>query len=250
KIVDLTTSSVTMGAGSTSGGALTNIAYWGIVVPGNAWGPSKAVTAETYTPSGATYVKLSWSAVTGATWYDLFLSADSGAPKWVARCTALQHTTGGYRVASVGAVTSGGSNGANTIDIGVVGTGQASTATCFTFNNAYLPNAASITAINCSGKKKAYVLVKIGVDDLRSAPTASIIPFYQSHNSSGDYFQGTKVDLNLLTATGKSFEQLIILDVDALGGVTNETAVEGLAILVDTLTGQGATCDVYVELAS
>jgi hypothetical protein len=204
------------------------------VSAGNRWGTSGISAATAVTPTVNKTVDLTIAPTTGAEWYDIFFSVDA-APLWVARVTAAQ-VTSGCAVTAVGTVGAGGSAGV--VNLRLVGTGAASSATQFSINSAYTP--ATPTAKSCAGYSKAYVKVVVAVTDLRSAPTLALIPFYQVAKSPNDFCQGEKLALSLLGLTGQSLCQTFVLDVDSEAG---------LVILVDTISGQGTAATIYVELA-
>lgn len=173
----------------------------------------------------------------GADGYDIFCSEDA-APLWVGRITETQRATGGFQIHTIGAVTAGGGNAAGTVLIGAIGTGVASTANPFAYNNAYTP--AAVTAINCAGYSIAHVKVKLAVTDLRSLPTLTLTPFFGNQVSANDYHADTAQAITLLSAVGQSLCREFSLEVN---GATS------LVILVQAISGQGAACSVWVELA-
>jgi hypothetical protein len=172
----------------------------------------------------------------GAEYYDLFLSTDA-APKWVARITEAQRAAGGYIVTAEGTVEPGGSNPGGTVDINVAGAGIQVNNSVFLQNNAYIP--ASVTPLDCTGKSRAYVYVKLHLDGLGSVPELKLIPFFANQSSAADWHQGELVTVSVLGGAGQSLEQNFVLDVD---GST------GMVILVDTISGQGAATSIWVEL--
>jgi len=125
-----------------------------------------------------------------------------------------------------------------TVEIAVVGTGLASNVNPFAMSNAY--TSAGVTPIDCTGKTRAHVLAKLMVDDLRSLPDLSIVPFFANQTSENDWHQGALTDLNILTGAGQCLEQKV--DVDVQGAT-------GLAVLVDSIAGQGASVDIWIELS-
>lgn len=216
------------------GGVLVDsTTYYATAAAANRYGPTTAATPVSGSPGGSNNaLRVPIAQVSGAEYYDVFLSTDAN-PKWVTRVSEAQRAAGGL-VTSVGGYAAGGTAGA--LDIGLEGTGLASNANPFVVNNAYTP--ASITAIDCAGRSRAHVLVALAVTDLRSLPTLSIVPFAQSQIS-GDWHPGTLQSVTLLTAVGQSLYRDYEIDVD---GST------GLAVLVDTISGQGAAASIWVEL--
>ncbi len=219
-----------------AGSTLSNVAYYVGVSAFNRWGPTGPGTLPgTITPTASHAVRCAFSAVTGADGYDIFLSVDASAPKWVTRITETQRAAGGI-VSSVGGYAAGGA--INSIDIGIVGTGLQTTVQPFTFNNAYTP--ATPTPINCAGYSRAHLHVKLAVTDLRSLPSVNIIPFFQDQTSTNDWFAGALQTAYVVLASGQPLEQDFVVDVD---GATN------LVVLIDAIGGQGAACSVWVELS-
>ena len=127
--------------------------------------------------------------------------------------------------------------GAGKIDVYCLGTGLADNVAPFTVNNAYTP--ASVASVFCgAGKEKAKVLVKLDVDDLRSLPSLVLSYFFKNDMSAGDWHFKSSQALSLLGAAAQPLEQCF--DIDILGN-------SGLAVLVDSITGQGATASVWIE---
>ncbi len=223
---------------TTGGSLLANTAYNTSVACGNRWGPTTPSTADNITTaadaSNTHKVRIPITIVTGADYYDIFLSTDAN-PKWVARITEAQRLSGCV-VTAVGTVGAGGA--ANSVDVSVVGTGVANNAAPFTANNAYTP--ANVTAFDCQYKHTADLLIKVAVTDLRSAPTLKLLPFFKSAASPNDWHQGDLITLSLLTAVGESLEQDVSLSVDGIRSVV---------ILVDTISGQGTTASIWAELS-
>ncbi len=221
----------------TQGTLLANTLYYLEVIPGNRWGPTAVnVADQTTTPNDAAnthVIAYTIAAVPGAEWYDLFLST-AAAPLYVGRITEQQRATGG-EILTVGVYTAGASAGV--INIGIIGTGVATSAAQYVQSNAYTP--ASVAAIDCTGYSKAIIYVKLALTDLRSAPTLKLIPFTRNETSTGDWHHDSIMTMALLGATGQTLEQKFILDV---------LAETNLNILVDTISGQGATATVWVGL--
>ena len=233
----LSTITITAGASATNG-SLTNVSHGVGVAPGNLWGSSSMSALVTATPSAGKSIDVTIPQAVGAdanTYYDICLSTATTAPLWVARVTEAQRAAG-CAVTAVGTIGAGGSAGV--VNVQVVGTGQASTAPNFAQNNAYLP--ATPTPIDCTGKLKAYISVRVTVTDLRSAPTLNIVPFLSRNEGSPTYwYQGQGQPVLLLTAVGQSYYQVFEVDVDS---------AKNLVVLVGTITGQGAAAYVDVEL--
>lgn len=231
----LTNSAITE-AGST----LANVAYYTAVSAGNAWGRTGPGTLPaTITPTANQAVRIAFAQVTGATYYDIFLSTDVSAPKGVGRITEAQRATGDQIISTVGVVSArAGSTVAGTIDVGIPGTGLQCTVAPFLSNNAYTP--ATPTPIVCTGYSLAHLHVKVADTSSLTIPILSIIPFFQDQTSTSDWFQGAIQSVALGTATGASNEQDFRINVD---GATN------MVILIDGISGSGTTATVWVELS-
>lgn len=242
KIADFVDASVTLadnGAGTGSLAASTT--FYATAIPGNRWGPCKVNTtidslaSAAYGGATGSY-RMTIAQATGAEWYDIFLSTDA-APKWVGRITEAQRAAGDFEITAVGTVAAGGGNPAGTVDVNLVGTGIQTSNAVFAQNNAYRP--ATVTAIDCTGKLKAIVHVKLALTDLRSAPTLSLVPFFRNASSTSEWHQGARTVVQVLGGLGQALEQIFEIDVQA---------ASALVILIGEITGQGAAASVWVEL--
>lgn len=223
-------------AGASGGSTLLTTNYYISVAAFNRWGPTPSCAVQGPQAITAGHIfQATLAQVAGADGYDVFMSSSSTAPAWVARITEVQRAAG-CTVTAVGTVT-GTSPGAGKINILIPGTGLGSNVNPFLVNNAYTP--AAPTPVNCAGYQRAHIHIALAVTDLRSMPTLSIIPFFQDQLSPGDWFSGGIQTLALLADFGQCLEQDFEIDVD---GSTN------MVVLVDTLAGQGAAVNVWVEL--
>lgn len=234
------TGSLTVTAVTEAGSVLTNVARNVAVSAFNRWGQT-VVSTGSVTPTANQAVRIAFAQVTNADGYDIFLSTAAN-PLWVGRITESQRAAGGI-ISSVGVYSAGGA--ANSIDVGIDGTGIASNANPFTSNNAYTPQL--VTPVNCSGYSRARVLFKIAKGTTSwtgagSLPTINFVMFFANQQSPSDFHQrGAIVTPTLLTAVGACLEQDFEVDVD---GST------GLVVLIDSFTaGAGDSCSVWVELA-
>lgn len=235
----------TVGAASDqadAGASLANSAMNYSVAAGNRWGPTTAPATQAITPTLNHAARFSISQSTGpggavAEWYDIFLST-AASPLWVGRITEAQRAAGGFIINTVGTVTTNAGTPAGSIDVGVQGTGLAYNVAPFAVNNAYTP--ATLPVINCAGYSRAHCLAKLTVTDLRSLPTWSMIPFFTNQLSQGDWHAGAVKTISPLSAVGLPLEADFEIDID---GST------GLALLVDAISGQGASVNIWVELA-
>lgn len=216
-------------------GVMAAVSHGAGVAPGNAYGSSGISNLLTITPTVNKTVDLTIPQAAGATYYDIFFSAAPTAPLWLARITEAQRAAG-CAITAVATVGAGGSAGV--VNIQLVGTEIASTAAPFAANNAYIPENA--TAIPCGSKVKAYIHCTMTLTDLRSLPSFGIIPFFQNNDSeSSAWFQADAQSLSVMGgATGRSLYQVLEVDVNA---------VRNMIVLVDSISGQGASIDISVE---
>ncbi len=222
---------------AVTGGSLASATSHGYTVAAyNRHGNSLPRAITQITPGGSnTAVRLAFAAVTGADGYDVFLSTSQFAPAWVARITEADLAAGAV-VTAVGTVTqSGGTAGA--VEVRVNGTGVAATAMPFLADNAYRPD--QVTGINCAGYSTIRLYVKLAVTDLRSLPACTLIPYFTNATSASDYAAGQALGVAPLTASGSPLVQTF--DVDCRGN-------SGAAVLVDTVSGQGAAISVWYQL--
>jgi hypothetical protein len=228
-----------LAAVTEAGSTLANTAYNVAVVAGNRWGPSgqAAVPTTAITPTASQAIRATIAQIAGADYYDIFLSVDT-APKWVGRISEAQRAAGGWIISTVGSPTLGGGAPAGQVDLGIVGTGQQTSALAFTTNNAYTP--ATPPPVICVGFSRMHAHVKLAVTDLRSAASLTIIPFFNDIGSTGDWYQGAARTLTILGAVGQCLLQDFEMDVDGANAVV---------WLVDAIAGQGAACTIRIELA-
>ena len=215
-------------------GSLTAVAHGIGVVPGNSYGSAGVSALVTVTPTVNKSVDITIPQATGAEYYDILLSTSTTAPLWVARITEEQRATG-CAITAVATVGEGGSAGV--VNVQVVGTGQASTSVDFAYNNAYTTT--GITEISCVGKLKAYAHVKFSLTDLRTLPSLVIVPFFQNGNENTWYNGQAQTVLLQSGSPGQSFNQVFEFNVNS---------AENMIVLIDAITGQGASVSIEVEL--
>jgi len=214
-------------------GSLTAVSHGIGVAPGNIYGSAGVSALVTVTPTVNKSIDITIPQATGATYYEVFVGTTPTAPLLVARITEGQRATG-CAITAVGTVGEGGSAGV--VNVQVVGTGQASTSVNFAYNNAYIP--AAITALDCTGKTKAYIHTKMSLTDNRTLPTLVIVPFLQNGNN--DWYAGQAQTVLIMSGTaGQALNQVLEIDVNS---------AEGMIVLIDTLTGQDASINIDVEL--
>ena len=238
---------MTAGADVTAGGSLVQSGTFTLSYAfGNKYGSTTAspvaATISTAGSGGSIHcVKATGAVAAGGTpeWVDIYNSPASAnlVPQWVGRCTYTQFiNANGVIVTAVGTVSAGSSLGSYVIQVNVLGTGLAYNVVPVLYNNAYIPD--TITAVNCTGFKRAHVKCVLVVTDLRSLPSLVVVPYLK--NTDGYYDQCQPMGLNLLSSTGQSLRQDFSMDVDGSSG---------LVICCDTIAGQGAawTCSVELE---
>lgn len=226
------------GVSDTGGALAANTTYYVAVAARNTFGYTTTTPPVSYTTaaSGQNAIRVPITPVSGATAYAIFLSTATN-PLWVGEITQAQLQTGGYAVTAVGTVTGGFANPANTVDVLVPGTGVANNAAPYTANTA-LVVPASYTTVSCAGYSVAHVEIAVTIIDGRSQPTLAFVPLFQ--NASGIWYAGARQVISLLGAAGQVLNQ--IFDIQVSGA-------SQLLILFDTLTGQGTTATVTVELS-
>jgi hypothetical protein len=231
---------------SVTGFLVHDTAYFMTGIPGNRWGPTTALAADTVTTTNDA-VDTHCLACTiaqrqGAEWYDLFLSVDA-VPLHVGRVTEAQRATG-CEILTEGVVTAGGAAGV--VNIGCVGTGVAAGAAPFAVNNAFYPANTGIVAVSCLGYSKAYIYAQLAVTDLRAVPSVTLVAFLGNplvattwHKVAGFVgVDGTALDLDL-SAVG---------DVLCQYGIVEVNGASALKVLVNTIAGHDAAVSVWVQL--
>jgi hypothetical protein len=202
------------------------------VAPGNIYGSAGVTPIVTVTPTLNKTVDITMPQVVGATYYDIFFSTDA-APLWLGRVTEAERATG-VAITAVGTVGAGGSAGV--VNVRLVGTGAATTATVFTVNNAYIMP----TALACAGYKTAIVSVQYSVTDLRGAtPACTLLPFVSKKDGTPTvWYDGTATTMAPGSASNKPMYVTYTVDIND---------ATSMCILVDAIAGQGAAVTVYVE---
>lgn len=165
-----------------SGGSLATSAMNNKVVAGNTYGRTTATAGTQRTPAGGTLtIRMALAAVTGATFYDIYLSTDAD-PKFVGRITEAQRAAGCI-ISAQNTVGGGGTPGA--VDVQVAGTGLQSSSTAAQ-NTAYsLP-----TPVACD--QYQYIDFDIAMTvtpDNTVSPSLAIIPFFYNPRTQ-TYFAG------------------------------------------------------------
>lgn len=227
---------------SDTGGSLpASTTYYVSAAAGNLFGTAGAcnvLTQATGANAAATHsVLLTVPQVVGATYYDIFFSVDA-APKWIGRITEAQRAAGDYQIQTYATVTSGGGNAAGTVLIGTVGTGIQTTNAVYAANNAYITPTPTAT-IDCNGKSYVDVWIEMTLTDLRSAPSLSLMPIFESGQTPADYFCGSPINVPVMNGSvGQGLKQMYRVDVEDMAE---------LIIAVGTISGQGASVDIWAE---
>ena len=227
---------------AATGGLLVKATtYYMAVAPGTRFGSAGAsniLSQATGADNPSTHsITLTIPQVVGAEHYDIFLSVDA-APKWIARITEAQRAAGDYQIQTYATVIAGGANAAGTVLIGTVGTGIQTTNATFSANNGYVVPTPT-AAIDCHGKSYLDVFVELIVTDLRSAPYLALMPMYKSGEGATDYYCGSPIIVYIMKGTiGQSKRQVFRLDIKGINGII---------IAVGTISGQGASCDIWTE---
>jgi len=229
-------------AQSDEGGALpASTTYYVTAAAGNLFGTAGACNVLSQATSAAApgthSVLLTVPQVVGATYYDIFFSVDA-APKWIGRITEAQRAAGDFQIQTYATVTASGGNAAGTILIGTVGTGIQTTNAVYAANNAYIVPTPAAT-IDCNGKSYVDVWIEMTLTDLRSAPSLSLMPIFESGQPPADYFCGPPISVPVMNgAVGQTLKQMYRVDVED---------VSELIIAVGSIGGQGASVDIWAE---
>lgn len=220
-----------------AGGGATAAEYTVYVIAGNAYGRT-TVTAGNATVTTETTnltVRAAFAAVTGATYYDIYCSADGAASKWVGRITAAQRTSG-IKITAVGVTGAGGAAGA--VDVEVAGTGVAANAASNAVNTAF-----SIPAspVDCSGYRYIDFDLTMSRTGDAAVPALTVIPFYYNATSA-TYSAGTATALTFGGAAGVLNPLAQRLRVETRGN-------SQIALVVASISGTGASLDVGATLS-
>lgn len=217
----------------TGVGAATAGTYTVFVAAGNRYGRTTArqgnatVTTET-TNLG---VRAAFAAVPGATFYDIYMSTDGAAAKWVGRVTEAQRASG-IIINAVGGTAAGGT--ANAVDIYVPGTGLAVNGGQLALNTAYRPD--TIQSVSAEGSGDLDIDVAFSRTGDAVAGSLILLPFYEGRG--GAYYAGTPVTLTFGGATGVYTPNCQTVRVPARG--------RGVVVVVAAIGGTGASVDMDV----
>lgn len=229
----------------TGVGSATAGVYTVFVVAGLSHGRTTAkqgnatVTTET-TNLG---VRAAFAAVTGATFYDIYMSTDGAAAKWVGRITEAQRASG-IIITAVGVTGAGGA--VNSVDIYVPGTGLAVNGGQLAFNSAYypagiVPSLPGGLGIDCSGYQYCdFDLVFSRTGDA-AALSAILIPYLKDDLDSAHYGCQPFVPVfDGVAQAGYGLRQSLRVEVRGRAWV---------ALLVAAIAGTGAAVDMRYTLS-
>jgi hypothetical protein len=94
-------------------------------------------------------------------------------------------------------------------------------------------------AIICEGKSYVDLFIELTVTDLRSAPTLALMPLFKSGSTDSAYYCGSPITVPIMNgAIGQSKKMMYRLDI---------LDITDLIIAVGTISGQGASLDVWAE---
>ena len=220
-----------------AGGSAAAAEYTVYVAAGNTYGRTTATAGNTTITTETTNltIRAAFAAVTGATYYDIFCSADGAAAKFVGRITEVQRGTG-IKLTAVNVTGAGSIAGA--VDIEVAGTGLAVNGGQLAVNTAYIIPASPIDA---TGHQYVDFDVTFSRTGDSVAPALTLTPFLLNSRTS-TYQSMTAQALTFGGATGnfQSLKQRI--RVEARG-------CPGVALLVESIAGTGAAVDIDSTLA-
>lgn len=248
KLADFTAGDVTIADGGVGTGSLAaSTAYYVTACPGNSYGNTKASIIPIDTLTTAAYgastgsIRATIAQRVGAEYYDLFLSTDA-APKWVGRITEAQRAAGGFKVSALGVVEASAGVPAGKVDICCVGTGVATSAAPFNANNAFVIPTPDNT-ISLTGKSNLCLHFDISLTDLRSAPTFGYMVMTKNATT-GRWVKIAGAGLTLLSGAYSLLSQSATL---VAAGNTSVAGASEVIVLLDNMTGQGISIDIYAE---
>lgn len=217
-----------------AGGSCTAGTYKVKVVAGNAYGRTTATAgSDVVTATTNLTVRVLFAAVTGATFYDIYVSTDTD-PKFVGRITEAQRASG-ILLTAVNTTGAGGTAGG--VDVQVPGTGlQAGTTAAQ--NTAY-----SIPAspVNCAGRQYIdFDLVSSRTGD-SAALSLIVVPFWYNATL-GAYAAGAPQTLTFGGTAGNYQPNIQRLRFEARGN-------DAMALAVASIAGTGAAITMYATVS-
>ena len=225
--------------GSGTGTLGASIAYYVAIAPANAWGVNVSSASSVTTPTGPSShsIRVAGSQIVGASNWHVFCGT-TACPAYLGSITTDRIDAGGWYFSAPYTLASGGTATACTFDIQASGgTGPNSTSSPFTINTALNPLSSSVPIINGSGFSNIWLYTSIQNADMRTMPTATLVPFFYE-NSASSWYQGTAQALTLLTAVNWTRKQALVINHN---GVDTKILIQGLG-------GQGASVNMYYSL--
>lgn len=187
----------------TGVGSATAGTYTVFVVAGNTYGRTTATQGNTTVTTETTNlgVRAAFAAVSGATFYDIYMSTAGAGALFVGRVTEAQRGTG-IILTAVNTTGAGGTAGA--VDIYVPGTGLAVNGGQVAQNTAY--NLSGITAVNPNGAEMLDLDVAFSRTGDSVAGSLVLVPFYADSDDS-EYYAGDPVPVSF-GGVANAFESL------------------------------------------
>lgn len=205
------------------GGSLQDqIEYFCSVAAGNDTGMSAASTIQSTVIDGADQaIDITFSAVAGATFYDIYLSADD-PPLFIARITEEQRAQGS--VITTGGVGEGDIAGIQTVKD--AGTGRSSAdVNANGINVAHKVSVEEFAPIDCTGAAYCDLdIVFTAAPGSEEDPALSIAPFFRNNESDG-WFHGETKELDFASPNGYSQR----IRVDCRGSAALAVAITSIA---------------------
>lgn len=223
---------------ATGGSLLFNTSYKAAVAAGTTYGPtlpSSVASVTTANDAANTHcINITIASVASSEYYDIFMSS-AAAPFWVARVTEAQRAAG-VTVTGVGVI-SAVSPGAGIVQVQLPGTGVATTAAPFTASNAFL--VAPIPIIDCTGFTGATFHFYFSVTDFRSLPAFGYSIMKGPYNKPGFFNQVASALAAPVAAVRAPMYQI---------AVASCNGAQQLIVALETISGQGASMDIWVDL--
>ena len=219
-------------------GVFPDVDYYCTVVGVNAYGRTTGTDAAAVINLSAAnkVIKVGITQLTGATHYDIYLSADSD-PKWVARITEAQRAAG-CAVTDVGTVGEGGA--VNSAYVYLAGTGLQSGATAAQ-NTAFVIPAA---LINCTNYEYCDFDLTLSHEDAPASsvnPSLTVVPAFKN-NRTGTWYFGVPQSIPI-GGQGGGYESLLQrIRVETRGN-------PAVALLVAQIGGLSASLDIDYTLS-
>lgn len=222
------TPTVTVVAGGSAAAGTYNV----FVVAGNKYGRTTAVAgnATGVTSGGNLTVRVAIAQVSGAEFYDLYVSTDGANAKFVGRVTETQRASG---ILITGQNTTGAGGTAGAVDVQVNGTGLAVSGGQLAQNFAYIPE--GLAHIDPAGAQNVDLDVLFTRSGDIVAPALTLIPFYAG--ASGAYFAGEPINLSFGGALANYYPLRQTFRLPCRGRL--------VTVVVASIAGTGASVDMF-----